>query len=303
MSNYLPSMTSLRVFEAAARHLSFSRAARELNLTQTAVSHQIKNLEALLGSKLFVREPGSLRLTDTAHDYLSTVRPLIVEISEATTRAMDRKKEGALYLGCTASFALKLLIPSLAHFRAKHPHIALRFGTIVSTESMKRADYDVSIRYGSGDWPGFESVKLSDEEIFPVCSPLLLKNGPPLKTPADLAKHTIIRTAFSYILRDDWPLWLVQANEPNLEFANEIVFDLLFPSVQAAIDGLGVVIGRTPMVLPDLASGQLVEPFSIRLPSELGMYLVSPKERAQLPQVRLFQKWALQRFGSQGDAP
>jgi LysR family glycine cleavage system transcriptional activator len=286
-------MTSLRVFEAAARHLSFSRAARELNLTQTAVSHQIKNLEGLLGSKLFVREPGSLRLTDTAHDYLSAVRPLIMEISEATTRAMDRKKEGALYLGCMASFALKLLIPN----RDKYPHIAIRFGTVVSTESMKRVDYDVSIRYGSGDWPGFESVKLSDEEIFPVCSPSLLKNGPPLRSPADLTKHTIIRTAFSYILRDDWPLWLEQANETNLEFSNEIVFDLLFPSVQAAIDGLGVAIGRTPMVLPDLASGALVEPFSIRLPSELGIYLVSPKERAQLPQVRLFQKWAVQRFG------
>lgn len=289
-------MTGLRAFEATARHLSFTRAARELNLTQTAVSHQIRKLEDLLGIKLFVRERGSIRLTEVAHDYLELVRPLVMKISEATARAMDRKNDRVLYVGSMAAFAMKCLIPNLHDFFATYPDVSLRMGTVLSPEDLTRPDYDVIIRYGSGDWPGFVTRKLCGEEIFPVCSPALLRTVPRLQVPKDLSKHTGIRTSFSFILQDEWPLWLELAGVPDLQFTNEINCDHAFTSIVAAINGVGVAIGRTPIVLPDLASGMLVEPFSTRLSSKSGYFLASPKERAQLPLVQTFQNWAMRTF-------
>lgn len=296
MTNYIPSMMSLRAFEATARHLSFTRAARELNLTQTAVSHQIRKLEDLLGIKLFVRERGSIRLTDAAHVYADSVQSLIMNISEATAHAMNRKRDRYLHIGSMATFAIKCLIPRLPDFRRQHPDISLRLGTIVSSETLKRRDYDVAIRYGSGDWPGFVTWKICNEEVFPICSPSLLKSGPRLRTPKDLRHHSAIRTAFSFILQDEWPLWLEQAGCPDLEFANEITCDMLFPAVEAAINGLGFALGRTPLVLPDLATGRLVEPFSTRLSSKAAYFLSSPKECAQLPHVQHFKDWMLRTF-------
>ena len=298
MTNYIPSMMSLRAFEATARHLSFTRAARELNLTQTAVSHQIRKLEDLLGIKLFVRERGSIRLTEAAHVYVESVQSLIMNISEATALVMQRKRDCFLHVGSMATFAVKCLIPQLNDFRSLHPGISLRLGTVVSSETLKRRDYDIAIRYGSGDWPGFVTWKICNEEVFPICSAALLKSTPRLRTPGDLKHQTAIRTAFSFILRDEWPLWLEHAGIPDLEFANEITCDLLFPAVEAAIHGLGVALGRTPLVLPDLASGRLVEPFSTRLESKAAYFLSSPKESAQLSHVQYFKDWVLRTFGS-----
>jgi LysR family transcriptional regulator, glycine cleavage system transcriptional activator len=298
MATILPSMTSLRAFEAAARHSSFTRAAQELNLTQTAISHRIRKLEELLGVKLFVRDGNFIRLTEPAHDYLHTVRAMILELSEATGRTMHRGHDRALYVGCMPTFAMKCLIPNLGDFTGRHKDVSLRFWTILSSDSLTRRDYDVAILYGTGDWPGFVTHKLCDEEIFPVCSPKLMEAKPRPRKPADLRRHTVIRTAFSFILQDDWPMWLEAAGEKDLPFANEITCDLLLPSIQAAIDGLGFAMGRSPLVDADLAAKTLVAPFALRLTSKSGFYIASPKDRADLPNVRLFRDWALARFGS-----
>ena len=284
-------MTSLRAFEAVARHLSFTRAARELNLSQTAVSHQIKNLEELLCTRLFIRERGSVAVTEEAHRLLDSIRPLIVEVGEASARARDRKNDNTLYIGCMAAFALLILIPRLSSFQRDNPDIKLKIGMVLSTEGLARRDYDIAIRHGSGSWPGFVSDKLCEEEVFPVCSPSLLKRGPRLKKPADLARHRIIRTSQSFVLRDDWPLWLEQAGVPDLEFANEIDFDMLFPSIEAAIAGLGVSMGRMPLINAALKDGRLVEPFDVRLRSEATYFVCAPKERSQLRSVVRFKNW------------
>ncbi len=298
MRIHLPSMTSLRAFEAAARHSSFTRAAQELNLTQTAISHGVKKLEGLLNAKLFVRDGNAVRLTDVGHDYIRTVRALLMEISDATGRAMHHRADNSLHVGCMPTFAMKCLIPNLGEFCRKHRDISLRFWTVLTSDSFARRDYDVAILYGTGDWPGFVTHKICDEEIFPVCSPKLLRSQPRLRKPQDLRRHTVIRTAFSFILQDDWPLWLETAGDKDLQFANEITCDLLLPSLQAAKEGLGVAMGRSPLVDPELASKALVEPFSIRITSKSGFYLAAPRERAELPNVRLFWEWALARFGA-----
>jgi LysR family transcriptional regulator, glycine cleavage system transcriptional activator len=296
-------MTSLRAFEAVARLLSFTRASRELNLTQTAVSHQIKNLEELFGLRLFVREHGTVKLTDPAHELLESLRPLIVEVGQATARARDRKNDMSLYVGSMATFALKWLIPRLSDFRQQNPDIEIRLGTVVSTEGLTRRDYDVTIRYGPGDWPGFVSEKLYAEEVFPVCSPALLRRGPRLKKPSDLSRHNIIQTDHSFIIRDDWPHWLAQAGVPDMEFSKKISFDLLFPAIEAALAGLGVAMGRTPLINDALDSGALVEPFDIRFQSEAAYYVSSPKERAQLKNVIRFRTWLLSCFAESPKKP
>ena len=286
---------SLRAFEAAARHQSFTRAAAELSLTQTAVSHQIKNLEDLLRVPLFTRERNAVRLTDAGHEYLHSVRAAIAQITAATDRAVDSNRGNVLTVASLTTFAVKCLIPHLQDFRRQHPDIQLRIGTVVSFELLQRHDYDVAIRYGSGDWRGFVSQKIAPEEVFPVCSPRLLKSGPALRRPSDLRHHTVIRIS-SFALRDEWPIWLELAGIPDLEFADEIACDLLFPSIQAAVDGLGVVMGRTAVVAADMQAGTLVEPFSIRMPSTAGYHVVSPVERADNRMVAIFRDWVLSRL-------
>jgi LysR family glycine cleavage system transcriptional activator len=295
MRRVLPSLTSLRAFEAAARHQSFTRAAAELNLTQTAISHQIKNLEDLLQIALFTRDRSAVRLTDTGHEYLESVRDVINQITAATDRVIDKNRGNVLNVACLTAFAVKCLIPHLGDFRRRHPDIVLRIGTVVSFDLLQHHDYDVAIRYGSGGWRGFVSHKVGPEEVFPVCSPRLLRSGRKLKCPADLCQHTIIRTS-SFALRDEWPQWLELAGVPNIEFADEIACDLLFPSIQAAADGLGIVMGRTAVVAMDIANGALVEPFDIRMPTNSGYHVTSPVERAEMPTVSVFRDWLLDRF-------
>lgn len=295
MPNSLPSIMSLRAFESAARHQSFTRAAAELNLTQTAISHQIKNLEELLRTPLFIRKRNMIRLTEAGHKYLDSVRAAISQIRAATDRITDANRGNVLNVSCLTAFAVKCLIPNLKDFRKRHPDIQLRIGTVVSFELLQHHDYDVAIRYGTGEWRGFVAEKIADEEVFPVCSPRLLKSVHKLRRPEDLRHHTVIRTS-SFALIDEWPMWLELAGAPDVKFPDEIACDLLFPSIQAAVDGLGVVMGRTAVVSADLSSGLLVEPFSIRLKSAGGYHVVSPVEQADKPMVRVFRDWVMTRL-------
>ena len=296
MRKNLPSLAALYAFEATARHLSFSKASIELNLTQGAISQRVRSLEEFLGRPLFVRESTSIRLTDTGNEYLRSARNVIAEVMVATDRAIGRHRNDELTIGCLGTFALKCLIPLLPSFRKKSPDIAVRLRTLVPFADQQHEDYDVSIRYGRDDWPGMATWRINDEEVFPVCNPKLLRGPQALRTPEDLRHHTIIRTSSPLILRDDWPLWLEQAGVPQLTPTAEISCDLLYPSFQMAIEGMGVVIGRSAVVRSDLASGRLVEPFSIRLSSPLAYHIVAEEHRAKLPKVATFVEWLLSEF-------
>jgi LysR family transcriptional regulator, glycine cleavage system transcriptional activator len=289
-------MMSLRAFEAAARHLSFTRAAIELNLTQTAISHQIKNLEDLLQVKLFARSANMIALTEVGEAYLRSVRAAILEISAATDRATDQSDENVLTVQCLGLFAIKRLLPHLHDFRTHHPSIALKLRTIQSFENNFHHDFDVAIWHGAGDWMGMTAEKLAEEEVFPVCSPRILELGPGLNAPEDLQKHTIIRTS-STILRDEWPFWLETARTSEMTFLSEITCDYMITSLQAAIDGLGITLGRSGVVGPDLFAGRLVEPFSIRARSMFSYHVVWPARSSEQRKVQLFKNWLLKRVG------
>ncbi|MCA6109231.1 transcriptional regulator GcvA [Bradyrhizobium cenepequi] len=292
MTARLPSLNGLRAFEAAARHLSFTQAAVELNVTQTAISHQIKRLEQELGVRLFVRQNRALTLTPKAAEYLPGVRAAFNDLKLATDRLLRREDDHVLTVSTLASLAAKWLLPRLSTFQEAHPGIDVRITTSTSLVDFQRDNVDAAIRYGRGQWQGLRADWLMADELFPVCSPSLLKGEKPLRCPEDLRDHVLLHT--SNANSDDWRLWLTAAGLPT-DFSKQpgITFDLIFMTVQAALDGIGVAMGRTSYVQDDIAKGRLVVPFKITLPADAGFYLVSPQSRSDPPKLAAFRQWVV----------
>ena len=290
MTARLPSLNGLRAFEAAARHLSFTRAASELNVTQTAISHQIRRLEQELGVRLFVRQNRALELTAEARDYLPGIRAAFNDLRLATDRLLRRDDDHVLTISTLASLAAKWLLPRLATFQEAHPGIDVRITTSTALVDFRTGDVDAAIRYGRGHWPGLRADWLMADELFPVCSPALLTGDKPLRCPEDLANQTLLHTSGGY--DDDWRLWLTAAGLPSsIPKLPGLTFDLILLAVQAAIDGAGVAMGRTSYVEADIAKGRLVVPFKITLPADAGFYLVSPEAKADPPKLKAFRQW------------
>jgi LysR family glycine cleavage system transcriptional activator len=290
MTARLPSLNGLRAFEAAARHLSFTLAAGELNVTQTAISHQIRRLEEELGIALFIRQNRALALTPEARDYLPGVRAAFNDLRLATDRLLRKDDDKVLTVSTIASLAAKWLLPRLADFQEAHPGIDVRITTSTSLVDFQRDNVDAAIRYGRGQWPGVRADWLMADELFPVCSPSLLRGDKPLRRPEDLKDHTLLHTNNG----DDWRLWLTAAGlATGLSRQPGITFDMTLMTVQAAIDGMGVAMGRTSYVQDDIAKGRLVVPFKIALPSNAGFYLVSPDGRREAPKLAAFRQWMI----------
>jgi len=291
MAPTLPSLNGLRAFEAAARHLSFTRAADELHVTQTAISHQIRRLEEQIGIPLFVRRNRALELTREAQDYLPAVRTAFDDLRRATARLRRPDREGILTVSTTASLAAKWLVTRVAAFQDANPGIEVRITTSAQLVDFRRDDVDMAVRYGRGSWPGLRAHWLMAEDIFPVCSPALLVQEKPLRCPEDLANHTLLHATVS---REDWQLWLTAAGLPlSISARRGLSFDQSFMAIQAAVEGLGVALGRTRFVEADIAAGRLVVPFDVVLPANAGFYIVAPDETADAPMIALFRDWLI----------
>ncbi|WP_441230608.1 transcriptional regulator GcvA [Tardiphaga sp. 215_C5_N2_1] len=300
MSTRLPSLNGLRAFEAAARHLSFTNAASELNVTQTAISHQIKRLEEELGLKLFIRQNRALALTPQGHDYLPGVRAAFNDLRLATDRLKRRDNDHVLTVSTLASMASKWLLPRISAFQKAHPDIDVRITTSTSMVDFKSGDVDAAIRYGRGQWPGLRADWLTADDLFPVCSPTLRTGKKALLKPQDLADYTLLHSSGGY--DDDWRLWLTAAGLPtDISKQPGLTFDMIFMTLQAAIDGLGVAIGRTTYVEGDLAKGRLVVPFDMRMPADAGFYLVSPEASSDSRKLKAFRDWLLSQVPPERD--
>ncbi|KZD22115.1 transcriptional regulator GcvA [Tardiphaga robiniae] len=300
MSTRLPSLNGLRAFEAAARHLSFTNAASELNVTQTAISHQIKRLEEELGLKLFIRQNRALALTPQGHDYLPGVRAAFNDLRLATDRLKRRDNDHVLTVSTLASMASKWLLPRISMFQKAHPDIDVRITTSTSMVDFKGGDVDAAIRYGRGQWPGLRADWLTADDLFPVCSPALRTGKKALLKPQDLADYTLLHSSGGY--DDDWRLWLTAAGLPaDISKQPGLTFDMIFMTLQAAIDGLGVAIGRTTYVEGDLAKGRLVVPFDMRMPADAGFYLVSPEASSDSRKLKAFRDWLLSQVPPERD--
>ena len=296
----LPSLNGLRAFDAAARHMSFTRAAAELNVTQTAISHQIRRLEAQLGIRLFLRRNRALLLTREAQVYLPAVRGAFEDLRRATERLRSSDSDGMLTVSTTASLAAKWLVTRVAAFQESHPAVEVRITTSTHLVDFRREEVDMAVRYGRGSWPGLRADWLMAEDIFPVCSPTLLRAAKPLRRPEDLEHHTLLHASVS---REDWQLWLTAAGLPvALAQRRGLNFDQSFMALQAAMDGLGVALGRSRLVEADIAAGRLVMPFDVVLPSDAGFYIVAPEETAELPKISLFREWLIKSVAAEESA-
>ena len=312
MRKRLPSMSSLQAFEATGRHLSFTRAATELGVTQGAISQRIAKLETMLGAKLFAREGNALTLTPIGAEFLTSARSAIIQLAQAADHAVEKEHGNTLSVGCLATFATKQLIPALPEFRALYPDTAVRLRAFAPRESPfgelltgrisipLLQDYDILIQFGAGPWPGMVSHRLAHEYVFPVCSPRLLRRLGKPKSPRDLKAFPVVLNAHPLTGYDYWPLWLEQVGASGVQFAEEIHCDPLYCALQAAIDGLGVIMERSSLIGSDLKQGRLVELFSARLLVPLSYYLVVHRDRASTPKIEQFCQWAVERFGGRG---
>ena len=293
MARRLPSLNALRAFEAAARHLSFTKAAEELNVTQAAISHQVKTLEEHLGLPLFRRLNRRLLLTDAGQTYVTGLTEAFDGIAEATERTTSQHSGGSLRISTLPSMAAKWLLPRLSRFRTRHPEIDVLVSAAHGLADFRRDDVHLAIRYGGGKYPGLETVLLMDDEIFVVCSPRLMAGDPPLRSPADLRHHTLLHDTSVEANRRDWRVWLERAGETGVDPDRGPGFSDSNLIIEAVMAGEGVALTRRSLAADDLAAGRLAIPFGPIRPAANHYYIVYPKANAELPKVRRFTQWLL----------
>ncbi|MGO4303451.1 transcriptional regulator GcvA [Cupriavidus sp. RAF12] len=293
MSRSIPPLNPLRAFEVAARHLSFTRAAEELFVTPSAVSHQVKTLEENLGVQLFIRDAKALVLTPAGTAYLPAVQLAFKQLADATHR-LHSKDRPALKVNMPPTFAVKWLIPRMDRFMQAHPEIDLKVSTSNHRIDFERDDFDLAIRYGRGDYPGLYSRLCLPVEVIPVCSPALLQGPAPLNQPSDLKHHTLLHDDSTYtdVSNPDWAMWLEHAGVTDVDASRGPSFWPSHLVINAAISGLGVALVKKNWIEQDLAEGRLVRLFeSIRLPVEFSYFIVFPQERLDDPRIRSFVDW------------
>ncbi len=293
MARRLPPLNALRAFEAAARHLSLSKAAEELSVTPAAISHQIRTLEDHLGVALFRRDGRALLLTDAGQACLPGIREGFDRLASAIDEIDSLGMAGVLTVSVAPSFAAKWLLPRLDRFQVKHPEIDVRVSASMQLTDFSRDDVDMAIRYGGGRYPDLVVERLLEESVFPVCSPGLLKDKGALENPEGLRHHTL--------LHDDspdndescptWEMWLKAAGVTGLDASRGPRFNQSSLVIEAAMLGRGVALAKATLATADLAEGRLVKPFEVSAPVHFAYYVVCPKAKLNLPKVALFRDW------------
>ncbi|MBQ4851490.1 transcriptional regulator GcvA [Pseudoalteromonas sp. MMG013] len=289
MSRRLPPLNALKAFEAAARHLSFTKAAEELFVTQAAVSHQIKILEEHLGLKLFLRKNRSLLLTEEGQGYFLDIKEIFSQLIDSTEKLLARGAKGSITVSLTPSFAIQWLVPRLSQFNELHPEIDVRIKAQDHDENSLTDDVDVAIYYGRGHWSGVQTHKLHTEYLVPLCSPLLLSGPKPLDQASDLEHHTLLHD----MTRRAWKAWMKTAGVRNVQVNQGPIFSHSSMVLQAAIHGQGVALGNSVLAKPDLDAGRLIIPFSHSLESKNAYYLVLRESQAELGKIVSFKDWML----------
>jgi LysR family glycine cleavage system transcriptional activator len=295
MARKLPPLNALRAFEAAARQLSFTKAAEELNVTQAAISHQVKTLEEHLGLTLFRRLNRRLVLTEAGQLYLPVLREAFDAVAAGTARLGQDRESGALNISVLPSFAAKWLLPRLSRFRDRYPDIDVMVSANNRLIDFADGTYEMGIRYGLGDYPGLRTELLLQDEVFPVCSPKLTEGEHPLRTPADLKHHTLLHDEVSrHDESPDWRNWLKAAGIEGIDYQRGPGFSDSSMVIEAAAAGQGVALGHRWLAAADLEGGRVVMPFGPVVPSRFAYYLVSPLAVAEHRRVRLFRAWLLE---------
>ena len=273
MTRQLPPLNGLKAFEAAARSESFTRAAEELNVTQGAVSQQVKALEDTLGIKLFRRERQRLILTEAGRNYLAVIRDALDQIAAATQRLLQHQESGVLTISTSADFAAKWLVNRLSRFAERHPDVDLRVSATTHYADFARDDVDIAIRHGDGNWPGLDVQRLYSERLFPICSPRLVAGRKRITKAADLLKFPLLRL-------EDAKNWtrLFEAAGVKASVGPGPVLNRASMLIDAAIDGQGIALARTALAAWDLINGRLVRQSTFRCGWPIPTGLSAPNQ-------------------------
>jgi len=289
----MPALDLLVGFEAAARHLSFTKAGEELYLTQSAVSRQIKDLEDQLGVPLFQRRHRALSLTEAGQQFYAVAAQVITTMRAATERLRSQAgKRRPLSVTTTASFAALWLIPRLAGFTRDHPQVDVRITAETKVQDLERDGLDLAIRHGPAALAGPNAIRLFGEQVFPVCSPKLLKKTP-LKKPEDLKNHVLLQYHDPDVRHPwlHWNTWLEVARVADLRPAGRLSFSGYEQIIPAAVAGHGVALGRSPLVKDLIDARELVAPFKDKADPARAYFVVVAKQSAQRPEVVEFVSW------------
>jgi len=291
----LPPLNSLRAFEAVGRHLSFSKAASELNVTPGAISQQVRGLEDFLDIKLFKRRNRSIVLTDSGQVFLPLLSDGFSHIAEAVDSVRRSQGDEPLTISAAPSFTSKWLIPRLCKFQALHPEIDVRIDASSRLVDFVREDIDVGIRFGTGEIEGLDSNYLFSFDLIPVCSPDLKHEGKAVQNLSDIRHHTLLHsqdTDFDPSF-PDWAMWLATACVDDVDASRGMFFSQGEMVIEAAIEGQGIALGASVMVAGALESGRLVQPFETRLPVRLSFHLITTRQKSRSPKIGAFRQWIL----------
>ncbi|MBA8797183.1 MULTISPECIES: LysR substrate-binding domain-containing protein [Agrobacterium] len=287
---FLP-LNGLRAFEASARHLSFTRAAIELCVTQAAVSQQVKGLEKRLGVALFQRLPRGLKITAEGEALLPTVTSSFDQMATTLDRIEAGQVRELLFLGVVGTFAVGWLLPRLQAFQKRHPFIDVRVSTNNNRVDMAAEGLDFAIRFGQGSWHGTDAFRLFDAPLSPLCTPKLAET---LKAPADLMEATLLRSYRA----DEWSSWFAAAGvTPAAQVNAGIVFDTSLGMMEAALQGLGVALAPPSMFSRHLASGAVVQPFPVTI-SLASYWLTRLQSKPPTPAMQVFSDWLFDSIGT-----
>jgi LysR family transcriptional regulator, glycine cleavage system transcriptional activator len=300
MSPRLPPLQTLRTFEAAARHLSFTRAASELHLTHGAISHQMRALERELGVALFERRSRGVTLTPQGERFAEAVRDALERLAQSVAELRGGR---ALTISVLPAFASHWLIPRLADFNQRHPEIDINVRASPLLADFKD-DVDLAVRYGGGNWAGLIAVPLADEDVFPVCSPRFADGNLP-RTLQELAAAPLLHTPLQ-----PWDAWFNALGVDFIPGRRGMTFAETDMLLRAAIDGLGIALSRRLLAQPELDAGHLVRPVPDTVKSDRRYFIVYPPAHAREPRLAVFREWLLQQAGAtlrpralDGDAP
>lgn len=294
MRRLCPSITELQAFESAARHNSFTLAAKELHVTQGAVSKQVRHLEAFLGVDLFERIRQRLLLTDAGSRYLQRIRPSLNEIEAATVELISKGGAGGvLHIASLPTLGAKWLIPRLPHFFAKYPEVTLEFVPHAQGYDFSQPDLDAAIRFGDGVWPGSLAEYMTGREVLPVCRPGLLSREPGglARSPAALLRYPLLHHT---TVPEAWSEWLGELGIETRKAWRGPRFDQFSMLTQAAVSGLGIALIPRCLIESELATGALVVAHPARVLSKKGYYLCYPEQKQHLPALETFRHWVME---------
>lgn len=298
MNRMLPGTRALRTFEAAGRHLNFTRAAHEVGLTPAAVSYQIKEIEDQLGVVLFTRTSRSIQLTPAGSILFEATIDALDSLQRAAGRARRMARgEAHLRVSLGARFATNWLLPRLAQFRATHPGLELTFDITDQIRDFDVDDVDIAIRFGAGNYAHARSERLFDTVVVPICSPKLFDTSPGLKQPQDLLRHMLchVDCKVGGMVWPNWPMWMSAAGIDDFDDSRCVAFSDSSHVVQAVIDGTAIGLAELSMIASDVAQGRVMRLFDIgvSMAQEYTYHLVYPENSSQDTRVLAFREWML----------